>query len=124
MIERRMMESLDDVQLGNNPWNCECKVVAPFHDLLLKHYKRIRDIDQVLCSSDGPHPNERIHKLSKHDLCASHGTINPLDIVNASLIVIILLIIGKVLYDYRTLKRTGQIPLGPLNCYGYPKHTQ
>lgn len=126
MVERMLSVFLDEVKLGNNPWNCECKAVAPFHDLMIKYYKKFTDIKAIRCDSSGRfHPNQPIHKLSKPDFCAPGlNNIHPLDVMNVCMVIVIMLIVCKVMYDYRRLKQTGQLPVGPFQCYQYQKHTK
>lgn len=118
MIERMLVKYLDQVALGNNPWNCECNAVIPFHNLMMTYKQKFRDIEEIRCNRNDPYyPNQPIHELSKRDLCVSEVYIDPLDVMNVCMVILILLIVAKVLYDYRRLKQTGQMPVGPFNCY-------
>ncbi|GAB6020431.1 hypothetical protein CHUAL_003126 [Chamberlinius hualienensis] len=120
VIDRLFTQSLDQIKLGRNPWNCECKTVSPFHSLLMKNFDRFKDIDDIRCSSDGPyHPSQRIHHLLTSDFCFINTYVNPLDILNVALVLIIILILAKVIYDYVRLRQTGRIPVGPFNCINY-----
>lgn len=120
VIDRLFAQSLDQIKLGRNPWNCECTKVSPFHNLMMRNYDRFKDIDDIRCSSEGPyHPGQPIHQLLTSDFCFIDTYYNPLDILNVTLLIIIVLILAKVIYDYIRLRQTGRIPVGPFNCVNY-----
>lgn len=120
VFEKLFARNLDEVKLGNNPWNCECNTVVPFNDLLNGRRKRFKDIEQIRCSSNSTlHPKQPIHRLSPSDFCTQTSSVHPLDVINVLLAVLIVVIASKLLYDYRAFKRTGQIPICPvLNVCG------
>ncbi|CAD1471132.1 unnamed protein product, partial [Heterotrigona itama] len=71
--------------LGRNPWRCDCLFTPGF---------QVRDLRRTeICVS--PDENSVIH---------------PLDILNIILAILIFLIIGKLLYDYWSFKKTGKLP--------------
>ncbi|KAI4500343.1 hypothetical protein M0802_004760 [Mischocyttarus mexicanus] len=107
--------SVARLYLGNNPWRCDCLFTPGFQDLLIRYTNLIRDINEVKCAviSGDENSNKQIRDLTRTEICISpdeNTLIYPLDILNIILALMILLIIGKVLYDYWSFKKTGKLP--------------
>ncbi|KDR21992.1 Protein singed wings 2 [Zootermopsis nevadensis] len=102
------------VHLGNNPWICDCFFTPSFQDFIIKYRKLVKDIDDVRCSSVHGDENSltQIQALSRSAVCSepSEYLIQPLDLLNAILASLIVLVIGKLIYDYWSFKKTGKLP--------------
>lgn len=101
--------------LGKNPWTCDCLFTPGFQDLLIRYTNLIKDINDVRCSpNNGDDNSDRIIRdLKRTEICVSSdedSIIHPLDVLNIILAFLIFLIIGKLLYDYWSFKKTGQLP--------------
>lgn len=114
-IDNALQKNHNAVQifLGQNPWRCDCVFTPSFQDLLLKYQSLMKEAEDVKCSylegDDNSH--KPIITLSRTSICRiSEYIINPLDLVNAILASLIILILGKLAYDYYTFKRTGHLP--------------
>lgn len=114
---------LDQVNLSDNPWLCDCNTIS-FQEWLQKHFRKVRDMEQIKCAMDGNdengvksmHTNQRlssrvIYRLSRSELCPqNNGPINWLDFVNVALTATIIVILLKVIMDYFYQKRTSKLP--------------
>lgn len=50
-------------------------------------------------------------EVSKGDVCyEEESSVNPLDILSGVLATLIVLVLGKLIYDYWTFKKTGKLP--------------
>ena len=107
-------------------------------ELLIGYTSLIKDINDVRCSAtSGDDISDRIvsyltalcffldsilynsnvfskvRDLRRTEICVSsdeNSVIHPLDILNIILAILIFLIIGKLLYDYWSFKKTGKLP--------------
>ncbi|KAF8763701.1 slit homolog 3 protein-like [Argiope bruennichi] len=102
---------LDELYLSGNPWTCDCNTVR-FQAWLQDNYRTVRNFDGICCSADsGIYANLPIYRLKKSQLCPQQvQLVNPLDIVNGLMGVIIVIIFVKLSYDYWLQKRTGKLP--------------
>lgn len=102
------------VHLGNNPWVCDCFFTPSFQDFIIKYRKLVKDIDDVRCSNFNGDENSlaQIKALSRSAVCRepSEYFIQPLDLLNGILASLIVLVIGKLIYDYWSFKKTGKLP--------------
>ncbi|KAJ9579090.1 hypothetical protein L9F63_024803, partial [Diploptera punctata] len=102
------------VNLGNNPWTCDCLFTPSFQDFIIKYRQLVKDIDDVRCSSDSADDNSltQIQTLSRSSVChePSEYLIRPLDLLNGILATLIIIVIGKLMYDYWSFKKTGKLP--------------
>ncbi|CAL7940510.1 unnamed protein product [Xylocopa violacea] len=101
--------------LGRNPWRCDCLFTPGFQDLLIKYTNIIKDSNDVKCSptNGDENSNKIIKDLRRTEICISANEdvlLHPLDVLNIILALLILLIIGKLLYDYWCFKKTGKLP--------------
>ncbi|XP_063238477.1 protein singed wings 2 isoform X2 [Bacillus rossius redtenbacheri] len=98
--------------LGGNPWTCDCVFTPAFQDLLMKYTDLVKDVGDVKCSSVEGDENSLlpIRELSRSAVCVppSEYLIQPLDLLNAVLAALIVLVVGKLAYDYWTFKKTGK----------------
>ncbi|XP_011498518.1 PREDICTED: protein singed wings 2 [Ceratosolen solmsi marchali] len=108
-------ENAVSLYLGNNPWRCDCQFTPGFQELLIKYGNLVKDISDVRCSPTGNNEfaDKQIRELSRTEICVppdDNYWIYPLDILNIFLGSLIFLILGKLLYDYWSFKRTGKLP--------------
>ncbi|TGZ47408.1 Protein singed wings 2 [Temnothorax longispinosus] len=101
--------------LGNNSWACDCHFTPSFQDLLIRHSNIIKDINDIRCAftSDSDNSNKQIRDLTRTEICISpdeDSWLHPLDILNIVLASLIFLVLGKLLYDYWSFKKTGKLP--------------
>ncbi|KAF5283487.1 hypothetical protein FQR65_LT13875 [Abscondita terminalis] len=97
--------------LGENPWKCDCVFVVSFQDLLRKYKAQIFDIDEIKCSYIKNDYYPTILSLSRGEVCRlPSDSIRTLDLVNGVLASLIVLILGKLAYDYYHFKKTGRLP--------------
>nr|XP_012220280.1 PREDICTED: protein singed wings 2 isoform X1 [Linepithema humile] len=101
--------------LGNNSWTCDCHFTPSFQDLLIRHPSIVKDINDIRCAfiSDNDISNKQIRDLTRTEICISSNEdawLHPLDILNIVLASLIFLILGKLLYDYWSFKKTGKLP--------------
>lgn len=105
--------------LGSNPWHCDCISTPRFQEFLVKFRQVVQDSPDIRCwsSGDSHEPEheverERVRDVSRAALCREHAPspVQPLDLLNAALAALILLILGKLAYDYWHFKRTGKLP--------------
>ncbi|GBP47719.1 Protein singed wings 2 [Eumeta japonica] len=101
------------VYLGNNPWRCDCHYTPRFQNLLLKYKRIIRDLPDIKCSrSDQETSMVQISTMLLSTVCKS-GPVMPIstiNIVNITLASLILIILGRFLYDWHSFKTTGKLP--------------
>lgn len=101
--------------LGNNSWTCDCHFTPSFQDLLIRHPNIIKDINDIRCAftSDNDISNKQIRDLTRTEICISpdeDSWLHPLDVLNIILASLIFLVLGKLLYDYWSFKKTGKLP--------------
>ncbi|XP_018304495.1 protein singed wings 2 isoform X1 [Mycetomoellerius zeteki] len=104
-----------NLYLGNNSWTCDCHFTPGFQDLLIRHPNIIKDINDIRCAftSDNDNSNKQIRDLTRTEICISpdeDSWLHPLDILNIILASLIFLVLGKLLYDYWSFKKTGKLP--------------
>ncbi|XP_012270288.1 protein singed wings 2 isoform X1 [Orussus abietinus] len=116
-LENALLQSRNaaSIYLGNNPWRCDCSFTPGFQDLLVRYERLIKDINDVKCSADArdDNSNKQIRELTRTEICVSpeeESWLYPLDVLNVILALLILLIIGKLVYDYWSFKKTGNLP--------------
>ncbi|RZC37443.1 singed wings 2, partial [Asbolus verrucosus] len=102
------------MSLGGNPWRCDCVFTPVFQEMLQKFAFQIQDIREVKCSYVEGDENSLlpIIELSRSSVCRSptEYSVRALDLLNAVLASLILLILGKLAYDYYYFKKTGRLP--------------
>ncbi|XP_012251576.2 protein singed wings 2 isoform X2 [Athalia rosae] len=101
--------------LGKNPWRCDCHFTPGFQDLLSRHPSLFKDVNEITCSKveNDENSEKTIRELSRTAICTSPADeywLQPLDILNVVLASMIIFVLGKLLYDYWTFKRTGKLP--------------
>ncbi|KAG5308359.1 HFW2 protein, partial [Acromyrmex insinuator] len=104
-----------NLYLGNNSWTCDCHFTPGFQDLLIRHPNIIKDINDIRCAftSDNDNSNKQIRDLTRTEICIlpdEDSWLHPLDILNIILASLIFLVLGKLLYDYWSFKKTGKLP--------------
>lgn len=107
-------QNLEKLFLGHNPWRCDCRFTPDFKELILKYQKAIKDVDDIRCALVDGDDNSLmiIQQLQRTSLCKEPDEyfLDGLDILNIVLASLILLIVGNLLYDYLTFKKTGKVP--------------
>ncbi|XP_026327645.1 protein singed wings 2 [Hyposmocoma kahamanoa] len=102
------------VFLGHNPWRCDCHFIPRFQSLLLKYKRIIRDFTDVRCSSsdDSSLSLVQISTMALGNVCKSgvEFPISPINILNITLTALILLVVGRFVYDWHSFKTTGKLP--------------
>uniref|UniRef100_A0A8D9F801 Protein singed wings 2 n=1 Tax=Cacopsylla melanoneura TaxID=428564 RepID=A0A8D9F801_9HEMI len=101
------------LQLGDNPWRCDCGFTPGFQDLLVKYETVIEDPLSIRCawSEEASISLQPIRTLSRSLICASdQSNIQPLVLLNIGLLVSIIFIGVKFVYDYFMYKKFGQLP--------------
>ncbi|KAI1293626.1 Protein singed wings 2 [Halotydeus destructor] len=119
------MKGVDDLKLGFNPWKCDCNAIL-FKDWMTRTGL---DTDEIRCAhqssanvrnglnyASDEETNDKlagqtIYRIAKSDLCPQPGEpIEYLDILNITLMSLTILIVVKLVYDWRWQKRTGKLP--------------
>ncbi|EFA09304.2 protein singed wings 2 [Tribolium castaneum] len=102
------------ISLGGNPWRCDCVFTPVFQEMLQKFAPQIHDLREVKCSYVEGDENSLlpIIELSRSSVCRSPSeySVQALDLLNGVLASLILLILGKLAYDYYYFKKTGRLP--------------
>lgn len=115
-IMDQLMEQLDELKLGGNPWRCDCKQGTSLLNFLIDHsHRKIPDMDNITCApTAGKHANKVVLRLSVTDMCYSDGQeVHYLDVVNVILGLLIIIVLVKLVYDWWQFKHSGHLPLGP-----------
>lgn len=107
--------NIGGLHLGNNSWTCDCHFTPSFQDLLIRHSNLVKDINDIRCAvtSDNDNSNKQIRDLTRTEICISpdeDSWLHPLDVLNIVLASLIFLVLGKLLYDYWSFKKTGKLP--------------
>ncbi|KZC05469.1 PREDICTED: protein singed wings 2 [Dufourea novaeangliae] len=101
--------------LGNNPWRCDCLFTPSFQELLIRYTSLVKDVNDIRCLPiyGNDNSDKIIRDLTRTEICTSPDEdplVHPLDVLNIILALLIFLIIGKLLYDYWSFKKTGKLP--------------
>ncbi|XP_005186576.2 protein singed wings 2 [Musca domestica] len=100
--------------LSMNPWHCSCKFAMRFREIVIKYGDIMRDSGNITCKyiQDGEEKKSRLMTLTREDVCKpkDESKIHILDWVNGLLAALILLILGKLGYDYYYYKNYGRVP--------------
>ncbi|KAF4523876.1 hypothetical protein B566_EDAN010194 [Ephemera danica] len=105
---------LAQLYLGNNQWSCDCMFTPGFQDLIAKYESVIRDAADIRCAkrNDDENSQQPIRELSRSLLCQEPrgGSLTGLDVLNVALALLIVLVLGKLAYDYWAFKTSGRLP--------------
>ncbi|KAK6625200.1 hypothetical protein RUM43_005491 [Polyplax serrata] len=95
------------VNLGGNKLVCNCSVAQVVKVWLLSNKKHIPDYDQLLCDNTG----EKVLALDQNKVCVyQRDWTDYIYYIIAGEICLLLLLVGKVSYDYWMFKTTGYLP--------------
>lgn len=102
------------ISLGGNPWRCDCVFIPGFQEMLMEYQDQIRDANEIKCCYVQGDENSMspIMGLSRASVCRlpTEYSIQALDLLNIVLASLIILVLGKLAYDYYYFKRTGRLP--------------
>lgn len=118
--------NLDQVQLSNNPWLCDCATTFAFQEWLQRQFHKVGDKEDIICGIFGHDENgvksssvkqrlasKVIYRLSMDELCPQDNLEEPydwLDLVNLALGLMIGIVLLKVTMDYIYQHRTKRLP--------------
>ncbi|KAF7488825.1 Protein halfway [Sarcoptes scabiei] len=128
IINKVLSDKIDKFRMGLNPYVCDCNTVK-MQKWMQNNYRIILDIKHVRCGNlrdelsqnESHNPivvqaqqseflgREILHINAAH-LCPSGDHLDALDILNIVLLISIVLLLLKVLYDFCWQKRTGKLP--------------
>lgn len=106
----------DLLLLSRNPWHCTCKFGMRLRELLTKYKNIVGDAWNVSCTymQDDELHQAMVLSVTLQDMCRSDAEsdviIHPLDWLNVVLASLIVLILGKLAYDYYFYKYHGRVP--------------
>lgn len=107
----------DMLFLSRNPWHCTCKFGMRLRELLTKYKNIVFDAVNVSCTymQDDELHQAKVLSVTLQDMCNNDAQndnilITPLDWLNAVLASLIILILGKLAYDYYFYKYHGRVP--------------
>ncbi|SPP73267.1 protein singed wings 2 [Drosophila guanche] len=109
-------ENANLLLLSKNPWHCTCKFGMRLRELLNKYRDIVRDAWNVTCTymQEDELRLAKVLSLSRQDMCnvsaESGSQIHPIDWLNGVLASLILLILGKLAYDYYHYKYYNRVP--------------
>ncbi|XP_017836021.1 protein singed wings 2 isoform X1 [Drosophila busckii] len=109
-------ENVNLLLLSKNPWHCNCKFGMRLRELLTKYKDIVRDAWNVSCTymQDDELRLSKVLMLSRQDICnigAENETrIHYLDWLNGVMASLIILILGKLAYDYYFYKYHNRVP--------------
>ncbi|KAG8238652.1 hypothetical protein J437_LFUL018459 [Ladona fulva] len=112
------------IYLGKNPWDCACSSAPALRDFLAKYGSTVaRDVQDVRCAfAEGDDLSlEPVVELSRSEVCLDglgdwvHGDwsdipIEPLDVINIIMLLLLIFILSKLAYDCFIYRRTGRLP--------------
>ncbi|XP_055694878.1 protein singed wings 2 [Lutzomyia longipalpis] len=102
------------LHLSENPWRCDCVFTPHFQELLMKYHTIIKDYTNITCKYIEGDSNFRtsVITLNRGDVCKlpSEYRIQPIELLNGILASLIILVLGKLAFDYYHYKRYGRVP--------------
>lgn len=100
--------------LSHNPWRCDCLFTMRFQELLRKYNTVIKDAMDVTCKYIEGDDNfgAQVLSLTRSDVCklSTEYKVQPLDLLNGVLGALIILVLGKLGYDYYHYRKSGRLP--------------
>lgn len=106
----------DLLLLSGNPWHCTCKFGMRLRELLTKYKGIVGDAWNVSCTyiQDDALRVTKVLTLTRQDICNIDAEgdmiLHPLDWLNVVLASLIVLILGKLAYDYYFYRYHGRVP--------------
>ncbi|XP_062128123.1 protein singed wings 2 isoform X1 [Drosophila sulfurigaster albostrigata] len=101
---------------SKNPWHCTCKFGMRLRQLLTKYIDIVPDAYNVTCTySNGDElRHAKVLSLTREDMCnvdpVDEWFMHPIDLLNCIFASLILLILGKLGYDYYFYRYHGKVP--------------
>lgn len=100
--------------LSVNPWTCDCIFTLRFQELLQRFHLVIKDAANITCKYIEGDENfgAKVLELRRGDLCklTKEYKIQPLDLLNGVLGSLIILVLGKLAFDYYHYRKSGRLP--------------
>ena len=103
--------------LSENPWSCDwsCKRLKEIQQFIWEHNEIIGDHEHLQCL-DGT----KIIEIDYNALCMASSNTDSMTILICIEVVLLVLIVSKLSYDYRQYNRTGTLPwLARSGCLSY-----
>ena len=103
--------------LSENPWACHCNNIKEIQNFIYEHQEVIKDHANVTCD-DGT----KIIEIDYNGLCmtSSEGGTDSMTILICIEVILLILVVSKLFYDYRQYNRTGALPwLARSGCLSY-----
>jgi hypothetical protein len=95
------------VKLAGNKFVCDCNTAQHVRMWLLKNQKHIEDYDEIQCENF----NDKVKDLDQNKVCSyPHVWTDYINYIIASEVVLLLLLISKVSYDYWIFRTAGYLP--------------
>ncbi|KAL7737857.1 hypothetical protein ACLKA6_006235 [Drosophila palustris] len=104
------------LMLSQNPLHCTCKFGMRLREMLTKYKDVVRDGRNVTCTyMKGDELRlAKVLSLNREDICNIDGEsdviIHPIDLLNCIFASLIILILGKLAYDYYYYRYHGRVP--------------
>ena len=103
--------------LSENPWSCHCNNIKEIQQFIYEHKEVIRDHALLQCE-DGT----KIIEIDYNGLCmtSSESGMDSMTILICIEVILLILVVSKLFYDYRQYNRTGALPwLARSGCLSY-----
>ncbi|XP_059483513.1 protein halfway [Neocloeon triangulifer] len=94
------------ISISGNDFSCDCSTAMQTKPWLITHKSHIQDFDQITCSNMG---KKKVVDLVQETLCVNEE-INYIYYIIAAEVLLLLLLVGKVSYDYWVFKHVGYLP--------------
>lgn len=107
------------MMLSLNPWRCDCVFTPHFQDLIIKYKTIVKDSENITCKYLEGDKNFGLPVITlvRGDVCVnsnknagSESIIKPIDILNIVMASLIVLIFVKLGYDYYYYKKYSKLP--------------
>ncbi|XP_046386767.1 protein halfway isoform X2 [Ischnura elegans] len=96
------------LSLGKNEYHCDCNTYSGLKDWIMQYKKEVTDYEQMWCDSDVP--DTKIIDLKAEEVCFSKHWKDYLPYVILLEVLLLIIIVTKVSYDYWIFKTKGYLP--------------